>query len=112
MGTATIAETFSTYLENPFHGPSPLREGDPIFGRDREIKLLRDQLLSDRLVLLHAISGCGKTSLVEAGLRPLLRKRFKPFPDDPHCAYQGRVTPCQQAGGKGCTSDCARSRTE
>jgi Novel STAND NTPase 1/WD domain, G-beta repeat len=79
-GVIEVNATYTTYLSNPFRGPNPLREGDPIFGRDGAIQRLFDQLLSDRLVLLHAISGCGKTSLVEAGLRPLLEGTFTPFP--------------------------------
>ena len=68
----TNAGPHATYEDNPFRGPNPLKEGDAIFGRNRDIQLLLDQLLSDRLVLLHSVSGCGKTSLVEAGLRPRL----------------------------------------
>jgi WD40 repeat protein len=80
MPGSGVVEVTATYATNPFRGPFPLREGDPIFGRDKAIKRLFDQLLSDRLVLLHSMSGCGKTSLVEAGLRPLLKDTFTPFP--------------------------------
>ena len=80
MSSPGIVEVTATYATNPFRGPVPLREGDPIFGRDKAIKRLFDQLLSDRLVLLHSMSGCGKTSLVEAGLRPKLKDTFTPFP--------------------------------
>src|ERR1700741_2478680 len=80
MATGPQLVAARSYSENPFRGPAPLREGDPIFGRDREIRLLHSQLLSDRLVLLHSLSGCGKTSLVEAGLKPKLRKNFVLFP--------------------------------
>src|SRR5262245_29961064 len=60
---------------NPFKGPFPLGVGDPIFGRDREVRELLSLLVARRLVLLHAISGCGKTSLIEAGVRPRLQDR-------------------------------------
>ncbi len=69
-----------TYLGNPFRGPTPFQPGDPIFGRERELKLLLNQLLSDRLVLLHSSSGCGKTSLVEAGLKQRLKHTLQIFP--------------------------------
>lgn len=58
---------------NPFKGPFPLDLGDPIFGRDREIEELLSLLVANRLVLLHSVSGCGKSSLIEAGLRPKLQ---------------------------------------
>lgn len=79
MSSTGVPSNVDTYSENPFRGPNPLGEGDPIFGRDRDIRVLRDQLLSDRLVLLHSLSGCGKSSLVEAGLRPLLSNTFRLF---------------------------------
>jgi WD40 repeat protein len=62
-------------MTNPFKGPSPLGKTDPIFGRDQEISALFRQLISDRIVLLHSPSGCGKSSLVEAGLRRRLTER-------------------------------------
>src|SRR5215469_3154903 len=80
MSTKVQAVKIRPYSENPFRGPAPLRQGDPIFGRDREIRSLLSQLLADRLVLLHSPSGCGKTSLVEAGLRPKLRQDFVQYP--------------------------------
>ncbi|CAG2133476.1 nSTAND1 domain-containing NTPase [Cupriavidus numazuensis] len=64
----------------PYIGPSPLDETDPIFGRDAEIEELRDRLIADRIVLLYSPSGAGKTSLIEAGLRPRLADRFDVLP--------------------------------
>ena len=57
-------------LTNPFVGPRPLRGNDGIYGRDREIERLLNTLLAERIVLLHAPSGAGKSSLVAAGLLP------------------------------------------
>ena len=56
----------------PYVGPNPLPFGQRIFGRDREIADLRDQLIAGRIVLLYSPSGAGKSSLLEAGLRPEL----------------------------------------
>lgn len=64
----------------PYIGPMPLDETDPIFGRDAEIEELRDRLIADRVVLLYSPSGAGKTSLIEAGLRPRLADRFDVLP--------------------------------
>ena len=58
---------------NPFVGPRPLAE-EALYGRDREIDRLLDQLIADRIVLLYSPSGAGKTSLIQAGLVPRLRE--------------------------------------
>src|SRR5271165_4023266 len=61
----------------PFPGPRPFtREESGIFkGRAREARDLRDMLLSYQLVVLHSHSGSGKSSLVNAGLIPLLMEQ-------------------------------------
>lgn len=64
----------------PFIGPSPLTEGTAIFGRDREIEELGYRLVADRIVVLYSPSGAGKSSLIEAGLRPRLADRFDVLP--------------------------------
>jgi len=45
------------------------------FGRDRERDELLHQILSTNLLVLYGKSGLGKTSLLKAGLFPLLRAR-------------------------------------
>ena len=66
---------------NPFVGPRSLGPGDPIYGRNREIADLANLLVAERIVLLYSPSGAGKTSLLEAGLRPeLARREFDVFP--------------------------------
>jgi hypothetical protein len=57
-------------------GPRAFRnnEGQLFFGRDREKRELTDLLIAERIVLLHAPSGAGKTSLIQAGLVPLLKQ--------------------------------------
>ncbi|MEM7584999.1 MAG: hypothetical protein AAF560_16515 [Acidobacteriota bacterium] len=61
---------------NPFVGPRPFEPGEPIFGRDREIKDLYYLLTADRIVVLHSPSGAGKSSLIQAGLIPRLEPAF------------------------------------
>src|SRR5207244_4767075 len=63
---------------NPYVGPKPLAQEDPIFGREQELRELRYLLTSERIVLLHSPSGAGKSSLVNArgGLCDQLRHRF------------------------------------
>src|SRR5262249_25855970 len=61
--------------EAPFVGPSPFKEEDRdiFFGRVRETNDLASLVLAHSEVLLYAQSGAGKTSLIHAGLVPLLK---------------------------------------
>ena len=58
----------------PYVGPRPFerREHNLFFGRDRETSELLSLIISHRTVLLHAQSGAGKTSLLNASLIPQL----------------------------------------
>ncbi len=60
--------------KNPYVGPRSLQSGEKIYGRDREARQLLDLLIAERIVLLYSPSGAGKTSLIQAGLVPELRK--------------------------------------
>ena len=44
------------------------------YGRDQEIEGLRDLWRGHPLVVLHGLAGSGKTSLLQAGVGPLLAK--------------------------------------
>lgn len=57
---------------NPFVGPRPIVQGEPLFGRDVETRALHARLQARRIVVLHSPSGAGKSSLVQAGLIPRL----------------------------------------
>lgn len=65
---------------NPFPGLAPFGEQDAqrFFGRDREIDEVLDRLRSKRLLAVIGVSGCGKSSLVRAGLIPALRLGVAP----------------------------------
>lgn len=67
--TATLTRT-----ERPYVGPRPFQrdDSDRFFGRDSEVQALSALLYANRVVVLHAPSGAGKTSLVTAGLFPEL----------------------------------------
>ena len=43
-------------------------------GRDQEVRKILNLLIGERVVLLHSASGAGKTSLINAALRPELEK--------------------------------------
>jgi WD40 repeat protein len=59
---------------NPYVGPRSFRYGEPLFGRASELGEVLDLLVAQRILLLYSPSGAGKTSLLEAGLRPALEK--------------------------------------
>jgi ABC-type phosphate transport system ATPase subunit len=59
----------------PWPGPKPYEEGDweLFFGRDRDVDIIVQKLATEQLTVLLGVSGSGKTSLIRAGLVPLLR---------------------------------------
>ena len=59
---------------NPYPGPRPFESGErPLFfGRDAEVADLTSLVTAHRLFLIYAMSGAGKTSLLNAGLIPSL----------------------------------------
>jgi HEAT repeat protein len=59
----------------PYIGLRPFTENerDRFFGRRREISILLDKIRANRLTLLLAASGVGKSSLLQAGIMPALR---------------------------------------
>lgn len=65
-----------TVHENPFVGPRPFERSDAslFFGRRRERRQLLSLLIAYRTVLLYAVSGAGKTSLLNAALIPALER--------------------------------------
>jgi hypothetical protein len=63
--------------QKPYIGPRPFGrdEEDVFFGRDREARDLCSLVVAHPIVLLYAASGAGKSSLLNAGLIPLLEAR-------------------------------------
>lgn len=62
--------------KNPYVGPRPFERKDMqvFFGREREIRELLSLVIANRVVLVYAASGAGKTSLLNARLAPLLEQ--------------------------------------
>lgn len=58
----------------PYKGLYAYELGDEkiFFGRDMDARLLQRAVIHERFTVLHARSGAGKTSLINAGLMPLL----------------------------------------
>jgi hypothetical protein len=67
-------------IANPFRGLVPFKEGDAalFFGRDHEIRDVAARLEQGRLLVVTGVSGCGKSSLVMAGVIPMLRAGLVP----------------------------------
>lgn len=65
-------------MQNPFPGLRPyvMKEADWFFGREDQIQDLVDRLRETRFVAVVGSSGCGKSSLVRAGILPLLDRGF------------------------------------
>jgi len=61
--------------ENPFPGLRPFEEQDAdlFFGRETQIEELEQKLGEHHFVAVIGASGCGKSSLIRAGLLPRLR---------------------------------------
>src|SRR5207249_1189352 len=66
----------------PYVGLQAFREEDAsfYFGRDADAQRLLEAVEQQPLVAVVAASGSGKSSLVQAGLLPLLRRRVPPEP--------------------------------
>jgi len=67
-------------IANPFRGLLPFGEGDGafFFGRDKEIREVAARLEQRRLLMVTGVSGSGKSSLVMAGVIPMLRAGLVP----------------------------------
>ena len=59
---------------NPFPGLRPFEaaDRDRFFGRDLQVQELGQRLAENRVITIIGGSGCGKSSLVRAGLLPAL----------------------------------------
>jgi formylglycine-generating enzyme required for sulfatase activity len=74
--SAAIPESGGLNDENPWPGLLPFREADWKYfhGRDFETDLLYRKVERERLTVLFGLSGLGKSSILQAGLFPLLRQ--------------------------------------
>jgi hypothetical protein len=76
---ASPAVRVKARVKNPYVGPRPFRVGERLPNRQDVARELSDLIIAERVVLLHAPSGAGKTSLIQAGLIPILRQYgFRP----------------------------------
>lgn len=73
MGVEGVAAAVQT---NPFPGLRPFREEEEylFFGRESQVDAMVDKLAATRFLAVVGASGSGKSSLVNCGLRPALRR--------------------------------------
>lgn len=73
--------------QNPYIGLRPYKESerDFFFGRDADRKIFVDMLLANRLTLLFAASGVGKSSLLQAAVMPHLKDPERENLDAVYC---------------------------
>jgi hypothetical protein len=85
---------------NPFVGPRAFefRDRALFFGRETEIRELRNLAAARRAVLLYAPSGAGKSSLLQAGLLPLLEAEVRGAAVFPVARVSGEVPAGTPAG--------------
>jgi NACHT domain len=72
----------SAVRTEPYVGPRAFERGesDRFFGRPREAYEVSSLVLANKFFLLYAASGAGKTSLVNAGVLPLVENRLDVLP--------------------------------
>src|SRR6187431_2641201 len=74
--TAPALDEWIVDAENPWPGLASFREIDAEFfyGRASEIDELHRMVTRERVTLLFGATGLGKTSLLQAGLLPIVRR--------------------------------------
>src|SRR5262245_30162894 len=68
-------------FQSPYPGLRPFlkRECPIFFGRESMIDAILDRLVATRLVVVHGTSGCGKSSVVRAGVLPRLEQEHSHY---------------------------------
>lgn len=64
----------ANYLSNPWLGLKSYSEGKRLYGRDKEIEELSQKILYNTQTIIYGKSGIGKSSLLKAGVFPILRR--------------------------------------
>src|SRR5215212_2948834 len=87
-----------TRTDSPYKFLDSYDEGDRniFFGRQRETQILLADIIVSGLVLLFAETGTGKTSLIKAGVTPLLNERdyvtfFVRISEDPAVSLRDEI---------------------
>ncbi len=62
-------------IKNPWKGLRTYSEGETIYGRSNEIQMLSLLILQSHQTVVYGRSGIGKSSIMNAGIFPLLREK-------------------------------------
>lgn len=62
------------YKDNPWLGLESYQENQIIYGRNKEIEELSQGVLNNNETVLYGKSGIGKSSIINAGILPIVRK--------------------------------------
>lgn len=66
---------------NPWLGLAPYTEGTPLYGRTQESAVLSEIIKDNIATIVYGKSGIGKSSLLSAGISPILRsEQYVPVP--------------------------------
>lgn len=81
-------------------------DADLFFGREKETQMIVGEILSSRLLVLFSRSGSGKTSLINAGVVPELKRLgyetlYVRFESDPFASLQNAAREQLQYAGAG-----------
>lgn len=84
-GTAAVRAALA--VDNPYIGLRPYSEHERglFFGRDRDCRIFVDMVLANRLTLLFAASGVGKSSLLQAAVLPRIKDPAQENLDAVYC---------------------------
>jgi len=103
----------SEEIRSRYPGAQPFSDDDLsrkiFFGRRRESTLLTDQVIANRLVVVYARSGLGKSSLLNAGVaQPLRSEHFLPLTVRINVPTQDLIVSVMQ----GCTTSAQNQHVE
>ena len=59
--------------ENPWLGLKTYKEGQILYGRSEEIRLLSQNIITNVQTIIYGKSGIGKSSILNAGVFPIAR---------------------------------------
>ncbi len=87
MTEASLAPQDTLPSPEPYKGLRPYEEQDQhaFFGRDTDANILVDKILANRLTLLFAATGVGKSSLLQAAILPRLKDPTREHLDVVYC---------------------------
>ncbi|QFR01715.1 hypothetical protein F9278_42230 [Streptomyces phaeolivaceus] len=76
--TRTVRDEGTARTESPYRGLTRFEPADRalFFGRDRLVNEVQDLVCEHRFAVVFGASGCGKSSLLRAGLIPRLQERI------------------------------------